>query len=330
MQSDISQDHSSTGDTTILTTGIHRHPTQQSWLLITEKSAYALGVTEEGWVLNLYWGARLASFAGLPASQISHGRSSQEPRLTLSNEEYPAFGGLRYGEIAAKATFADQTRDLDLRFARAEIGEQNDLPELLVELHDAVYPLSVRLSYRIDPANDLIIRAARFTNTGTDAIVLERAFSAAWILPRQFAPRQLTTLAGQWAAETRVQRQPIVAGTAMIESRKGIPGTNAYPWFALDTQASEQQGEVYFGTLAWSGSWTLHITTDIRGTTTIAGGFHDYDFAWRLGRYERYASSPASLRAQASPAQTSISGTSASALQLVGGNVLRCHRRGTE
>jgi alpha-galactosidase len=282
MQPETSRDHDASSNATILATGIHRHPTQQSWLLVTEKSAYALGITEEKLVLNLYWGARLASFEGLPTLQTSHGRSSQEPRLTFSSEEYPAFGGLRYGEITAKATFADQTRDLDLRFADAEIGEQNGLPELRVQLRDAVYPLQVNLSYCIDTANDLIIRSARFINTGTDVIVLERAFSAAWTLPRQFAPRQLTTLAGQWASETRIQRQPIVAGTAMIESRKGIPGANAYPWFAIDALAGEQQGEVYFGTLAWSGSWTLHITTDILGTTTIAGGIQDYDFAWRL------------------------------------------------
>ena len=282
MQPEILRDHSSTNDATVLATGIHRHPTQQSWLLVTEKSTYALGVTEEGLILNLYWGARLTSFAGLPAPQIAHGRGSQETRLTLSREEYPAFGGLRYGEIAAKATFADQTRDIDLRFVSAEIREQDGLPELYVQLSDAVYPLLVSLSYCIDSANDLIIRAARFTNTGTEVIVLERAFSAVWCLPQQFAPRRLTTLAGQWGAETRIQQQPIVAGTAMLESRKGIPGANAYPWFALDTQASEQQGEVYFGTLAWSGSWTLHITTDITGATAIAGGIHDYDFAWRL------------------------------------------------
>ncbi len=275
------RDHGSTNDATILATGIH-HPTQQSWLLVTEKSTYALGVTEEGIVLNLYWGARLASFAGLPAPHIASGRASQEPGLTFTPEEYPAFGGLRFGEIAAKATFADQTRDIDLLFADAVIGERNGLPELRIQLRDAVYPLLVTLTYQLDIANDLIIRTARFTNTGSEIIVLERAFSAAWHLPRQFAPRHLTTLAGQWAAETRIQRQEIVAGTVMLESRKGITGTNAYPWFALDTQASEKQGDVYFGTLAWSGNWTLHITTNAIGATVIAGGIHDYDFAWRL------------------------------------------------
>ena len=276
------RDHGATNDATVLATGIHRHPTQRSWLLVTEKSTYGLGVTEEGIVLNLYWGARLTSFAGLPAPHVGHGRGSQEPGLTLAPEEYPAFGGLRFGEIAAKATFADQTRDLDLRFADAMIGEQDGLLELRIQLRDAVYPLLVTLIYRLDSANDLIIRAAQFTNTGPDVIVLERAFSAAWQLPRQFAPRHLTTLAGQWAAETHIQRQGIVAGTVMLESRKGSTGTNAYPWFALDTQADETQGDVYFGTLAWSGNWTLHIATNATGATVIAGGIHDYDFAWRL------------------------------------------------
>ena len=270
------------GTLDILPTGIHQQPAQRSWLLVTEHSTYALGVTEEKYILNLYWGARLAFSSDLPAAVMPPDRSSQDVSLALAPEEYPAFGGLRFGELAAKITFADQTRDADLRFSGAEIGEQDGLPQLRIFLQDAVYPLQVALLYQVDVANDVIIRSARFTNQGADPIVLERAFSAVWHLPRQVTSRRLTTLGGQWAGESRLQQQQVVTGTTLIESRKGVTGSHAYPWFALDTQATEQQGEVYFGTLAWSGNWALRIATTITGATAIGGGIHEHDFAWTL------------------------------------------------
>jgi alpha-galactosidase len=269
----------------LLPTGIQAHPTRPSWALVTEQSCYILGVTEENLVLHQFWGSRLASLDDLPAPCLPIERGSQDPPLTMTTEEYPAFGGLRYGELAFKATFSDGTRDLDLRFTEAHLGEHEGLPELQVILRDTIYPLRVTLSYRVDIANDLIIRSASYTNHGTEGITLERAFSAAWHLPRSFEQRRLTTLAGQWLGETRVQQRTLVAGTELIESRRGTPGASAYPWFAIDTAdtpGTNPYGEVYFGTIAWSGNWILRATTNIMGETAITGGLHEADFAWQL------------------------------------------------
>jgi alpha-galactosidase len=219
----------------ILSPGIHYRADKRSWMFVTEQSCYALGITTENLVLHLYWGPRLTSFAGLPEPQLPRERASQGPGLTVAAEEYPVFGGLRYDETAAKATFADGTRDLDLYFADFEMIEWAALPELRIQLRDKVYPLHVILRYQVNIANDLIIRSVSFTNAGADTIILERIFSAAWHLPRQLSGRTLTTLGGHWAGETRVQRQPLVAGTALIESRRGITGATAYPWFAIES-----------------------------------------------------------------------------------------------
>jgi alpha-galactosidase len=266
----------------ILPPGIHYQADKRSWMLITEQSSYALGITPENLVLHLYWGPRLTSPIGLPEPRLPRGRASQGPGLTVATEEYPVFGSLRYDEVAAKATFADGTRDLDLSFVDFEIIERATLPELHIRLHDKVYSLHVTLRYQVDIANDLIIRSASFTNAGSETIMLERVFSAVWHLPRQFAGRTLTTLAGHWAGETRVQRQQLVAGTALIESRRGITGATAYPWFAIENDDKTHVVGVYFGTLAWSGNWIIRTTTTITGATAIAGGIHDHDFAWQL------------------------------------------------
>jgi alpha-galactosidase len=267
-----------------LTTGICVDEANLVWALVTERSTYAVGVTRGGLLVNLYWGPRLAVFADIPSPLLSE-RSSQDPLLSSIAEEYPAFGGLRYGELAARVAFADDVRDLDLRYQRFTLDKSDVLsPCLTLYLHDRHYPLAVALHYQIDSANDLIVRWAEFSNEGTDSLRLERAFSAAWHLPTTYAERVLTTLAGQWAGETQIQRRPVVAGTELIESRRGITSTNAMPWLAIETRPTPglKTTEVYFGALAWSGNWTMRVTSDVNGHTTLVGGISEHDFAWHL------------------------------------------------
>ncbi len=272
---------------TPLSTGIHVDSSRRLWAMVTAQSTYAFGVTNDGLLMHLHWGPRLVSLADLPSAILKPERSSQEPALSQATEEYPPFGGLRYGETAAKVTFADGTRELDLRFATAEVTERDGLPALIVTLRDAAYPLTVQLCYKVDVENDLIIRSATFASEANETLRIERAFSAVWHLPRQYAPRTLTTLAGQWLGETRLQQRPLVAGTALIESRRGITGATANPWFAIES-TFETTTETYFGALAWSGNWVIRATTDIMGTTAVAGGIHEHDFTWLLQSGESF------------------------------------------
>src|SRR5689334_18410824 len=105
-----------------LSPGIHTHTAHTSWALITEHSMYALGVTNEGYVLNLHWGPRLLTLDDLPVPLLPPDRSSHDP-LDSAMEEYPGAGGLHYGETAAKVLFVDGVRDLDLRYERFEVKE---------------------------------------------------------------------------------------------------------------------------------------------------------------------------------------------------------------
>jgi alpha-galactosidase len=275
-----------------LPTAIHHDPTRRLWLLVSRQSTYALGVTPDNHLVNLHWGPRLAYFQDLADPSFPPNGGSHDPALTAALEEYPAYGGLRFGEITATVFFHDAVRDLDLHYDRAELiaaQTSKDLPTLLIHLRDAFYPLQLTLSYQLDTSNDLIIRSATFVNLGTETIRLDRAFSAAWHLPRQYATRTLFTLAGQWAYENQIQYHPLSSGTTSVESRRGVTSLQASPWFAISTTSPNTsfippspQDETYFGTLAWSGNWLIRVSTDINNATTIAGGLSDHDFAWQL------------------------------------------------
>jgi alpha-galactosidase len=55
------------------------------------------------------------------------------------------------------------------------------------------------------------------------------------------------------------------------------------PFFAVDRgTATEEQGEVWFGALGWSGNWKIVVEHDAWGVLQASGGINDFDFAWHL------------------------------------------------
>ena len=87
--------------------GIYQHASKPRWLLNTEHSSYAIGVNEHGLVLQLYWGPRLRSIDDVIEFGQAFERAAQDPDPSNTPEVYPAYGGLRYREFAAQATFSD-------------------------------------------------------------------------------------------------------------------------------------------------------------------------------------------------------------------------------
>jgi alpha-galactosidase len=81
----------------------------------------------------------------------------------------------------------------------------------------------------------------------------------------------------------------------VLESRRGATSHHHNPWFALDRgRADEDAGEVWFGALAWSGSWKLAAEVTDFNSTRVSIGLNDWDFAWRLGPGEQFVA-PASV-----------------------------------
>ena len=252
------------------------------WILLTEHTAYAFGLDENGYLQHRYWGKRLCldSDYGWPSP---HGQWAFERAEGISQEEYPAWGDVNYNEPCIKATFDDGVRNVVLRYDSFAISADNGRPTLTISLTDAHYPLAVHLKYRIVAEYDLIERSAVIENRGDSAIDLEQAMSAAWHFPQHDIYR-LRTLVGKWGAETQVQESPIVVGKQILESRRGNTSHQANPWFAIDAggTADEIQGEVWFGALAFSGNWKFVVERNDYGQVLLTGGINDFDFRWRL------------------------------------------------
>ena len=279
------------------------------FLIRTENTGYAMGVTALGYLKHLHWGGPVVGPADFLLQSDSYleknivgidgsGDPDQDIKKAEKrnffqrlDEEYSGWGGYFYGDPGMKATFADGCRDLLLFYHSHDISENADNCLLRIRMKDNIFDFYVDLFYRIYPGLDIIDRWARAVNeTGRDA-TLESVMSAMWHFPRGDDYR-LTHMHGKWSGEFQLSQVKLTQSAVTLETKTGISGHHSCPWFALDWQsnATEEEGALYAGTLHWSGSWRITAQRDYLERVRVTGGVHDFDFAWPLAPGEEFTS----------------------------------------
>jgi alpha-galactosidase len=261
--------------------------TGQVFRLDGGNSTYAFGVNERGELQTLYWGGRLGPNDKIPAAHSLIEWASFDSPYTTTPQEYAGWGAGLFTEPALKVSFADGNRDLVLHFVRATPNGAQSLEVLLKDISREVY---VTLKYSIDAESGILSRSANIENREKQPIVIEQAAAAQWTLPPD--RYTLSYLTGRWAGEWTLHQEPIHTGARVIESRRGSTGHQANPWFAISRDASqknvgpptapEEYGEVWFGALAWSGSWRFTVELSQLDFVRVTGGFNPFDFRYKL------------------------------------------------
>jgi len=157
-----------------------------------------------------------------------------------------------------------------------------------IVLKDISREIYVTLDYSMDSGSGILARSASIENREKQPVLIEQAAFAQWTLPP--AHYTLSYLTGRWAGEWTLNQEPIQGGARVLESRRGSTGHQANPWFAISreggrdtaTAADEEHGEVWFGALAWSGSWRMTVEHTQLDALRVTGGFNPFDFGYKL------------------------------------------------
>ncbi|MEV0182751.1 alpha-galactosidase [Streptomyces sp. NPDC050625] len=239
----------------------------RTWLLSGPNSSYALHLTEADELLHLHWGPSiaLADAEALAVRPLPDYRPFESP--LDGREEYPVEGGPRFVRPALSVR-TEERRGTEWTFEAYE----TEGDELRLRFGDA--GLAVTLHYRM--RGDVVERWVTVGNQGHAPVELLRADPATWTLPDREGWR-LSQLHGRWAAESLLTRAPLTHGEKVIGSRRGHTGHQHLPWVALDTDATEERGEVYGCALGWSGSWRIGVAQlpDARVQITGGAGYDD-------------------------------------------------------
>ncbi|MEU2927853.1 alpha-galactosidase [Streptomyces sp. NPDC007251] len=239
----------------------------RTWLLTGPTSSYALHLTDADELLHLHWGPRiaLADAEALAADPLPGYRPFESP--LDGREEYPVEGGPRFVRPALSVRTGER-RGTEWRF----VAYDTEGDELRLRFDDD--GLAITLHYRM--RGDVVERWVTVGNGTRARVELLRADAATWTLPDRDGWR-LSQLHGRWAAESLLTSAPLTYGEKIIGSRRGHTGHQHLPWVALDTDATEEHGEVYGCALGWSGSWRITVAQlpDTRVQITGGAGYDD-------------------------------------------------------
>ena len=250
----------------------------KTFRLDAAKVTYAFGVDDKGQLQSLYWGPRLGASDRLSAAVAPAPGDAIDGNINRVRQEYSGWGSGLYYEPGVKITFPDGNRDLVLHYVSHSIKGSI----LSVVLKDIERAILVTLEYEIDADTGIVRRSATITNRTSTPVIVEQANAATWFLPRS-RDYTLRFLSGRWAAENSVNERPVQPGKTVLESRRGTTGMQNAPWFAVRrNDANETQGQVWFGSLAWSGSWQIAVEQDQIEQVRISGGFNPFDFGYKL------------------------------------------------
>lgn len=248
--------------------------------------SYVFGINDFNELQPIYWGRRLTANDSFPKAHSNEGNASFDLPGGTTPQEFAGWGAGLYLEPSLKITFPDGNRDLVLHYVSHSI----DGDVLTVRLKDIDRDVYVNLRYEIDPATGIVGRSATVENRTNAPLVIERAAAATWTLPHG-TDYTLDYLTGRWAGEDQLQQEKIVPGARVLESRRGSTGHQNNPWFAIERAHTNDQdaGEVWFGALAWSGSWRITVEQDQLQEIRITGGYNPFDFGYKLAAGETLA-----------------------------------------
>ncbi|MFC7383015.1 alpha-galactosidase [Sphaerisporangium rhizosphaerae] len=249
---------------------IHHDAERRLWVLSGPSCSYVVRLDDADRPRVLHWGRRLT------AEQAASLLPPEPPYRPVEDSaegtcDLAAAGGLSYGDAGLRVRFADGTRDLEL----VHTGHHRTDRELVLAYADRHYPLAVECHYRLYDDSDVIERHLVVRNAG-EPVTVVRADSATWVLPR-LNDYRLSSVRGQWGAETRLHRAGLPYGETVLTSRRGVTSHQANPWAMVDDgTAGEEHAAVYSCALAWSGSWRLTAQRlPAERVTLSAGAGHD-------------------------------------------------------
>lgn len=252
------------------------------FVLQTDHTTYAFFIDDEGILVHLYWGKRIDRIEDFDLRTMT-GEQGYHPNIDKKMEECSSFGMMRYKEGSMKIEFGEGVRDFRYCVKKYEILGEN---ELILLLEDEYYKFSLELHYKVYPEEDIIEKWRRAINTGEERVTIERLYSGEF--PIDGTGYRSINCNGSWADEFKAYTDSLNSGKKVYESLRGSTAHVAGPYFIIHKDAEEEDGEVYFATLAYSGNFKVVLEPTPYGYLHTLIGISDTDFEWQLKAGEAF------------------------------------------
>ncbi len=234
-------------------------------------------VADNGRLYQHYFGKKLNH-----ESDIQHLPQGIEAYLTHGMEDY--------FEPALHINHPDGNRSTLLKYvSHTATASSNGSIETVITLADPVYGDEVRLHYTAYPKENVITQYAEITNKEKKPIELVKYASSLLSFDRE--KYFLTEYHGDWISEVTLAESELTFGKKVIDTKLGArQNMLVQPFFqvAFDKKATETEGEVLLGTLAWMGNFQYTFEVDNFSRLRILSGINPYNSEYTIKKGETF------------------------------------------
>jgi alpha-galactosidase len=250
--------------------------------IVTENHAFVLQTDQKNRLNTVYFGKSLAN----PQEYKNAGNEFKftDENAGIYPNAYTPAGTWNLYEPAIQLTHADGNKSLELLYITHSVSKIDDNTELTqVVLKDPLYPVTVTLFYKAWKKENLIEQWTEIAHQEKGNIVLQKYASAnLYFSNKDF---YLTTFHGEYAKEMQSSETLLQQGFRSIDSKLGTRAMlTQTPNFIVSfgKPASENEGEVMIGQLAWSGNFKLDFEVDSYKNLRLIAGINPYASEYSL------------------------------------------------
>lgn len=254
----------------------------------TEKNALVLQTDKDGRLGIVYFGTRLLNgneYAILPQQynfvQDNSGRY---------NSAYTPAGTFNLVEPAVQVTHADGNTSLELKYINSETKKIDENVSLIsILLKDPLYADEITLYYKTYFKENVVEQWSVVKNAEKKPIKMQKYASANLYFTAH--DYYLMHYNGGWGAEMKPEEDLLSHGIKSIDSKLGTRA-NLYepPTFmvSFDKPATEDEGNVLLGQLAWSGNFKIDFEVDSYKNLRLIAGINPYASEYTLSAGQEF------------------------------------------
>ncbi len=252
----------------------------------TDQLSIILSIKDDGRLAFQYFGRKISGDGALFEQYRT--RFLPDTQYPVWNEVYPAYGARSFIEPALQLTHPNGVLTTELTYrSHSKRAIDNNIEETHIRLKDKRYEVYIDVCLKAYQKENIISESVRIKNEEKNPLLVQKLASS--YLPLHANAYYLTHFHGTWAAEMNLTEEALTTGIKLIETKKGVRATQSEnPSFllSLNGKANEESGEVYGGSLAWSGNYQLSFQIDESGILHTLAGMNPFASSYTLEKNE--------------------------------------------
>ena len=254
----------------------------------TGKNALILQTDKEGRLGIVYFGTRLLN--SKEYATLSQQYNFVQDNSGRYNGAYTPAGTFNLVEPAVQVTHADGNTSLELKYISYETKKIDENVSLIsILLKDPLYADEITLYYKTYFNENVVEQWSVIKNAEKKPIRMQKYASANLYFTAH--DYYLMHYNGGWGAEMKPEEDLLSHGIKSIDSKLGTRA-NLYqpPTFmvSFDKPATEDEGNVLLGQLAWSGNFKIDFEVDSYKSLRLIAGINPYASEYMLASGQEF------------------------------------------